>query len=635
MAKIVEAVSVDFTRRYTKRDEREKLIAELTAEIEIPKYYEVDRHGVKFLDENICISTSPIWVSHLIRNANNRDWCPVVRGINHNFELVENELEYDLIFGRPAQLASMLASNGFHVIHGTEKLISEYLNSFTKVPRLIRAERIGWFMTENGDRVFNLPNRSIGATSSFDFSRLKRSKELAAMHSRGTLKGWRKNVFTYLKAYPLLRFGILLALTGPLLRLLNGETFGVHICGATSTGKTTLALLASSVWGAANRPGAGPSMIYSFNQTVNALESLCQGRNDTMIVFDEIGSHDSGSFTTVVYRIAGGVQKGRLGRDSALRECAEWQFTFLTTGERSVMETLAEDTREGRVKSGQLVRLVNIETDNKIIIAESQEEAADVVQEIRSSLNENYGTAGPIFVERLVAALKSGKLELGDVLSAWDETAKELTSPDMENHQARCMRHLALVDIAGQVASLLKVLPFTTDEVRECVTFVKDMYLSSPDVLSDAAREALNIKEFIEEHMDNFRHYDIGSAAVRNQVGYIHCLDGEYLYLFSSTTLKRIVKSRNLKRVLNFLADRNFLHLNDPGKFQAKIKHIDFSQTLFDRKMDIKGIKNNKRQVRFYAVSETLLQWDGTERIDKRPEDFAHTKAGKKCAKHS
>jgi putative DNA primase/helicase len=537
------------------------------------------------------------------------------REIKRNSGLITVGLTYELLFGRASQVAATLAAAGFQVKHGVEKHLVAYILASSRVPKLICATRVGWVFSEDGALGFNLRDRSLGDVDGFDFSRLLESKNLLAMQESGDVEAWKSNVAMLAKGHPLLRFLLCLALTGPLLRLLGAESFGVHLCDVTSTGKTTGSLLACSVWGAANRPGSGPTLLFSFNSTTNALESLCESRNDMLMVFDEIGSHDGGSFTVTIYRIAGGVQKGRLGRDGNLRECSEWQFTFITTGERSVLETLAEDTREGRVRSGQTVRLLNLDTDNRIIRAKNQSEATEIVSTIRSAIIENYGSAGPEFVQRLIEAMRDDHIDRDTLRETWDDCLDDLMVPNLENHHVRALRHLALVALAGLLAVDLDILPFTDAEILESVHVARDMYLASPDMLGDAAREAQNVKDYIEENRDRFRRYTKGSEPVRGgQVGYQYTLHGEVFYLFTKLGLGRAAKARNLKGVLKFLLDRNLLHVNNPGKFQAKVPFIDFAQSRFEYERVASNVDGKRRQVGFYAVSEELLKWDHTNR---------------------
>ncbi len=77
--------------------------------------------------------------------------------------------------------------------------------------------------------------------------------------------------------------GVATALSSPLLRLLNADSFGVHLFDSSSKGKTTTLNIANSIFG-------NPSLIdLSWNMTPTALNNEASSRNDGFITLDELG----------------------------------------------------------------------------------------------------------------------------------------------------------------------------------------------------------------------------------------------------------------------------------------------------------------------------------------------------------
>lgn len=57
---------------------------------------------------------------------------------------------------------------------------------------------------------------------------------------------------------------------------------GIHLVGSSSSGKSTIAECAVSVWG-------GPRLKPSWNAKINGLEAIAAALNGTVLVLDEIG----------------------------------------------------------------------------------------------------------------------------------------------------------------------------------------------------------------------------------------------------------------------------------------------------------------------------------------------------------
>ena len=103
-----------------------------------------------------------------------------------------------------------------------------------------------------------------------------------------------------------------LALAGPLLEPLGLDSFGLHLRGASSSGKTTALRVAASVWG-------GPGVLTTWRSTSNGLEGMAALRNSTMLALDELGQATAAEVGEVVYMFANGQGKARARRSGAAR----------------------------------------------------------------------------------------------------------------------------------------------------------------------------------------------------------------------------------------------------------------------------------------------------------------------------
>ena len=112
---------------------------------------------------------------------------------------------------------------------------------------------------------------------------------------QGSSDSWRQHVGRYCLDNPLLIVGVCAALAAPLLHLCGVDGFGLHLYGASSTGKTAALYPALSVWGEPNQ------LRHSWRATANGLEGTALAHNDALLALDEMGEVDPKEAGDVAY----------------------------------------------------------------------------------------------------------------------------------------------------------------------------------------------------------------------------------------------------------------------------------------------------------------------------------------------
>jgi uncharacterized protein (DUF927 family) len=139
-------------------------------------------------------------------------------------------------------------------------------------------------------------------------------------------------------------------LAAPLLRWGDEPGGGFHFHGPAKVGKTLIGAIGQSVWGKPFAPGAGADAFgYTWESTSNRIGERAVLRSDVGLYLDEIGIGDQRAIATTVYKLAGGLDKGRYGQDEQ-----DFNVLFVSTGELSLAEFLPN------ARQGQLVRMVDI-----------------------------------------------------------------------------------------------------------------------------------------------------------------------------------------------------------------------------------------------------------------------------------
>ena len=83
---------------------------------------------------------------------------------------------------------------------------------------------------------------------------------------------------------------------------------------------------------------------------------------DNLLCLDEIGQASSRVVSEVAYMLANGQGKARANKDGNAKAIREWRLSFMSTGELTLADKIAEDGR-GQVMAGQAVRVLDIPAD--------------------------------------------------------------------------------------------------------------------------------------------------------------------------------------------------------------------------------------------------------------------------------
>jgi uncharacterized protein (DUF927 family) len=386
------------------------------------------------------------------------------RNVRHRFRITD-EFGESLIdipaqyLGKDANRAiDMLMQHGVRIVHSREA--RQRLAKFLQLrPRgwIIRAPRVGWFEWRR-HWVFVLPHAVLG---DIDDTReetivLDAIAGQHGFHQSGTSEQWREQV-----AKPLARnSNVILAaglfLAGPLLRWANEAPGGLHSWGRSKIGKTLAAAFGQSLYGKPYRQGASSEAFgFTWETTANRLEQRAALRNDVGLGLDEIGVGDRKSTAAAIYKLAGGVGKGRMDQDEL-----DFNILFYSTGESALADFLPN------VQPGQLVRLADVPAEvqpGSAFETIPEHEVVDQSRNFYELMDEFHGSAGYDYLQHLVALTpKEIKLRVkkGRVLFLMRPEVVEITKrahPQVTSVIGR----FALLAVALAIAIEAGILPWT------------------------------------------------------------------------------------------------------------------------------------------------------------------------------
>lgn len=347
----------------------------------------------------------------------------------------------------------------------------EFLHEVIPPHSIVDYYKIGW----QADKTFCLPDHS-SYHHNHQFSFQGSAKAKLGFSSAGTLEAWSRDVAALAVGNPLLMFALCVAFSGPLLREYGTDTPIFHFFGPTSTGKSTLAAIAASVWG---DPFTRHGPKKTWLTTGNALESLVGEHSDTLLVLDEAGVADPAVVVSSAFRVSGGVGKHRLGQDGAARDVADALAAVISTGEKSFLEIAREAKKT--VVAGMLVRFIDINADagDGLGVFNSLHGATDggaLVNKLNAAARSNFGVAGRHFVDSITLGKARSDVIIGEARA---EFRRALATETLENTERRVASHFELVFIAGSLAAQCNIVPLTKEQVLESVLSVFKSWRSS------------------------------------------------------------------------------------------------------------------------------------------------------------
>ena len=383
-------------------------------------------------------------------------WAVLMRFQDRDGRVKQEVISRAMLAAEAGTVRAMLAGQGLFIRPGRAagERFAAFLAEVRHSRRITLADRVGWLDSAR----FVLPSRTISAADA-EAVHFQGVPAALCFGQCGRLDRWQVEVAGRAIGNRLLMFALSVGLSGPLLRLGRADGGGFHIRGASSTGKSTLAVAAGSVWG-----GGGPlGFATTWKATANALEGVAAGHSDSLLVLDELGLCDPSETGTVAYMLANGQGKARARQDGALRKRAEWRVSVLSTGEIGLGDHMRNGKPgTGRTMAGQELRLLDLSADmgagmgafEALHAAASPAALADA---IKAACARDYGHAGPAFVQWLIDRGDGAAKEIGALVATFMAEARR----DGDSGQIhRGAQRFALAAAAGELAIRAGIVPW-------------------------------------------------------------------------------------------------------------------------------------------------------------------------------
>lgn len=403
---------------------------------------------------------SPIHVVSYTRDSDTGVYGKLLQIVDDEGKIEEWVMPSSALFEKKGEgVLSKLVSMGVHIPQmSLAPLVLEYLSWSKPSEKITCVDKTGW----NGE-LFVLPDIIIGDTAGQKVV-FKDTGKPYHYGTKGSLSEWNEHVGKYAEGNSRLVLATVAGIVGPMLRLCNKKSSGVHLYGASSSGKTTCLEVCVSTKG-------GPDGIISWRATDNAMENIAVAHNDSTIATDEVSQGTAHSVSSTNYMLANEQGKARANRSGDLRKVQTWRLFQLSSGELTLDEKLSEEGGKGQT-AGQSVRLVSFRADTCTYGVfddlKGFRTGSEFANHLKTAVKDYYGTPFIAFVESVVGR----KEEIAAKIAAMEKAFAVEFLPDTESVDGQVSRVLsAFIFLAavGEVAIEHGVLSWAQGSAKEGV----------------------------------------------------------------------------------------------------------------------------------------------------------------------
>ena len=307
-----------------------------------------------------------------------------------------------------------------------------------------------------------------------------------AFEPKGTLDIWKETLNFYNRdGFELHQYIVGTGFGSVLMQMSAINCAGMHVYSKDSgVGKTTAMLAASSIWG---DPDA---LVLLERDTYNTKMHRGEVYHNLPLYIDELTNSRPKELSDLAYQLTGGRQRGRMqGSVNAERYRGEaWQLLSVSTGNLSVIEKIS---LYKAMPKAEAQRILEVKADRLFKNSEDKYEQ----DEFSKALLENYGHAGPVFVQYVMANLDAVRKLAAEVQAKVDDKA-QLTSENRfwSAHVAYTLAGLILAKRVGLVNyDIANVFKWAVQMLKMNMNSVSDMTTTAQEVLND----------YISEHWNN------------------------------------------------------------------------------------------------------------------------------------
>ncbi len=525
------------------------------AKLRIPKGFVLKEDGVYVQEKGkdavyyegwLC---SPLKVSALTRDIKSESWGRYVEVLDRDNIVHEFALPVETIIGSgfmaPLVHRGLVSGN----LKNAKALINEYLLEANPIQRARSVSETGWY-----NDVFVFPEKVIGETDEKVVYQSATNVNYSYDES-GSLEAWKNHVAALCVGNSRLAFGVSTAFATMLLKLVNGESGGIHFRSGSSRGKTTILTMAKSVFG-------NPESLPRWRATVDGLEGLAASHNHTLLCLDEFGQlaevlpKKAGE---AIYMLGNGEGKQRSKSNGVMSDRPSWQLLYLSAGEVSLKSVMESAGRQ--VRGGQEVRFIDLPADAGADLGvfdtiQEYEDGNQFALAIKDGALQYYGTAATAFLECVSKDYEGTKINM---LRKMEAFISELDIAHSDPQVHRVAQRFAQIAAAGEIASEFEVTGWEVGEASRAAKVCFDAWIETRG--GHGSQEEMQVLEQVSGKLIQWGLLRLNTAeraAARN--GKVWGMqDDNYIYVYVATFKNELCEGLDVKNAERVLLDNGVI----------------------------------------------------------------------------
>jgi putative DNA primase/helicase len=349
---------------------------------------------------------------------------------------------------------------------GARERLADYLHIEGEQTRYVIAQQSGW---QQG--AFVLPTGEVIGTPDTQLFYPGAVTHRPAFTPKGTSQSWRDTVGALVKDNPLAMTAVACSLAGAVLELIEArDGIGLHLHTESSSGKSTCADVAASLWG---NPA---KLMQSWDGTGIGLTNSAEFANGMMLYLDEIGAGDARKMGSIIYTMLNGVSRTQGRKEGGNRAKRTWLMTLISTGEIPMSQFLTDGGHA--LRGGQEIRMLDIPADvgkfRAFDCIHGRADGGAFSIELTAAARANYGCIGREFVAWLIA----NKASVKDWVGSSENRILAQLDPGAAPTVRRATRKFAILAAALEMAADAGLTGWTREESFQAVCTTWQRWLS-------------------------------------------------------------------------------------------------------------------------------------------------------------
>ncbi len=578
----------------------------------IPSGYVLDEKGVwkvtknqateseKEASETIIKISDPLWVEGRSRDYSGSNSGLIICWVDMDAITRKTCIERRKLHVTGNPIAEELAHNNLAIVPGKEKELIKYLSAFTIDKTYRSVKSLGWLENPHGDLIYVSKNRTFRSRDShtqeeFIFQTGIISENPAPFECNGTLEEWKEHIAIPCHGNKLPIFLQSAALAGTIVKHADTGSYGFHVSGITSRGKTTAAQTATSTTGCGADPAiaAKLSIIRRWLATANALESIAAQSNDSVLVLDEIGQCPNADLDKVIYNLFGGRGKERLTQQAAQKATRDWCTVVISTGERTLEERLKETN--SKAPAGLFVRFIDLHIEMEAFDDYHGEDHKAFTDKLKMNSGLFYGTPAAAFTQKIVDIAKTPQDLRERISNGCTSIAKEIaTKSHLSQEHSRVLKLFSFTALVGIWASEWGIFPYSREEVINSARILFEKWLGGNQKQSEDIKCICAIRDYYLKKRDSaFRPCDLPENEIKRFSD---------IYGYTTKLGKFYLTKEGFEQALGGLNKT----LAKKNVFKKNYLLKEESPTRYDSKKTISGIGSP----RVFVFSEKICEFD-------------------------